>query len=429
MSSQAVARPTPIRKARRRMRALIPAVLTVAVSFGGVVAGSAPAGAVVNPLVQGSILSNGSPVVGATVQAIVWPDLATQAALANGAAVPTINVPSVTTASNGSYSIAYNASSLPASYVNDNGDINVELQVTTTAQTSFTFSTTAVSSGWTTTRSVNDGSDSTGALPETVSIDLGKSTATEAGDTTSLAAFRKGAKPATDPSAADAIVSQIVVTPVNAAQHKAMAVPNCVTCNPCQAWIAGSITPDRDEPFAYIHAGSKAPAYAIEHYDSSHSIGIAVSVSGSWTGGSAGGTLTVDMAASGSVLLGGNHAVFNAMNFRDYNNQCGTTHRQGIGLYALLSRIDATTEPPASFDASCTTYHSASPIHLIKHNGTNVTFNSQVSVGPVSVNAQSGWNDSTDEEWVTQSGSTNYLCGNSATLGWVSSPQADMDSA
>jgi hypothetical protein len=122
-------------------------------------------------------------------------------------------------------------------------------------------------------------------------------------------------------------------------------------------------------------------------------IGIAVGANGSWSGGAAGGTRTVSLAASGTMKAPGNSTFFNAINFNDYINVCGWTHRQVISVYAILSRVDSAAEP--NF-LGCTTYNSG---RYVKSRGVNITYKSEVNVGPVSVNAQSGYNNDTELTW------------------------------
>jgi hypothetical protein len=88
----------------------------------------------------------------------------------------------------------------------------------------------------------------------------------------------------------------------------------------------------------------------------------------------------------------------------------------------MMIRIDAAAEP--NFTA-CSYY---GPGYTVtKFRGTNITYASDVNVVVANVDAQSGWTTSTEVVWKT-GGTRNGICG-SGLEGWVTSPEAEANSA
>lgn len=417
--SVSVARPTPQRKARVRVIAAAGG-LGLAAALCAVPDSTATAVVVANPVVQGTVLNDGALVAGATITPMVWPNEATIAKLAIGDSVPILWLPAVKSSANGNFAVSLDPSTLPAGYVNAEGRPNIELNIGSgTKAVTWEFQADQASGGgWTTTKAETDASNGEPTSPESVVVDLGsKPKVTEVEGATARSLASGGIAPA---AAEDSSSADVDVTPVNP-----MIVP---AGGACGVKLIQS-TSNRAEPFAMVHAGATAAEWITENYGTTHTLGVAISVQGGpWAGGHAGGHYTVDLAASASKRLLGNNAAFNALNFNEYEQQCSSggyeLYWHPSTVYALLSRIDPAPEPPASFDVSCTIYGPG--YTLTKYRGTNVTFDAQVNVIVASVDAQSGWNSSTEETWKT-GGTKNYLCGNQS-YGWVTSSQADMDS-
>jgi hypothetical protein len=389
---------------RLRVRAGLMAAVTVIVT--GVLPGQnseAAEGDVIalsQAVAFGAVVRDGKPASGATVQALIWPRTEALAALADGAPVPTKPLPPAKTDSSGRFLVNLDGSSLPASYRDAKGRSQVELQVSDgTGRVSWSFTATPSMSGWTSVAQQDAGT----SAPESVVVDLGAASSVcqlAPNATEALASGTMSAKSATASSTTDAtIVVPDVPRPPG----------------PC-VYVAAGYLYNRAEPFMHVYPGRNSPATVLQSLGVDHSLGIAVGSSTGWVGGSAGGTATISLQASGSKTLTYNATAFNALNFRDYRNVCGWTHRQATSVYAVLQRIDTAAEPDFRYcsNAPGTTY--------TKARGTNVTFRAEVNVGPVSVDAHSGWNSSSSVTWHV-TGPT-QLCG-SSTLGWASASEAE----
>lgn len=348
----------------------------------------------------GAVVRDGKPVGGATVHALVWPNTDALAALANGAPVPTQELPVAKTDASGRFVVNLASSNVGALYRDAKGRSQVELQVSDgTGRVSWSFTATPTMTGWTSVAQQDAG----GSAPASVVIDLGAASSVSQLSDTASSALANGATSAKSATTSSSTEATIVVPDVPRPP------------GPC-VYVAGSYLYNRAEPFMHVYPGKNSPATVLQSFGVDHSVGIAVGYSTGWAGGSAGGTATISLEASGSKTLTYNATAFNALNFRDYRNVCGWTNRQAISVYAVLQRIDTAAEPDFRYCAS------APGTLYTKTRGTNVTFRAQVNVGPVSVDAHSGWNSSSSVTWHVN-GPT-QLCG-SSQLGWASASEAE----
>jgi hypothetical protein len=363
-------------------------------------------------LIVGAVNHDDVPVAGVNVIALLWPNSVTLGALAKGDSVPTIALPTVRADLSGRFSIRLDPASIPAAYRDVHGHTQVELQMTAgDHQVAWDFSATRRGTSWVSARPIGNGRQAAPTV-ETAVFDLGRSPRVTELAGRAAAQFASGGTAALRPVAAVGDVPDQSTSRISSRTALSNTPAVCV-------YVAGDYLYNRAEPFMHVYPGQHAPAKVTQSYGVDHSLGIAIGP-GSWSGGSAGGTVTLSLTASGSRNLTSNSTVFNSINFRDYVNVCGWTHRQAISVYAILQRIDPAAEPAF---LSCAEYSSGV---YTKSRGVNITFRSEVNVGAVSVDAQSGWTSSSEVAWTVNSRS--WLCGSSPS-GWASAPEAEANSA
>jgi hypothetical protein len=365
-----------------------------------------------NTIVSGTVVNGTAPVAAAKITPVVWPNSTVTSALADGADVPVLTLPAVTSSSTGNFKVDLDPSTLASKYLDSKGRPQIELMIAGNGRyVTWDFTADRSSSGWATTKSTQDADGGDGTA-ETLIADLGsKPTITEVDGATASSLSAGKMSPADAQAVGE--VSSTGSMPASAAGAAA-----CV--RQARSWLY-----NRVEPFAHVYPGATAAEWIIQSYGTDHTLGIAISYNGgAWGGGSAGGSKTISLSASGEVRLLHNSTAFNSLNFRQYYETCGTGYTlkwEPDSVYGILTRIDAATEP--NFTA-CNYYGPG--YKLTKYRGTNITYRSEVNVGVASVNAQSGWNTSTEVYWKT-GGTYNGICG-STSLGWVTSPEAEANS-
>jgi hypothetical protein len=390
-------------RARTRIGA---AVLGVAGMVGlSLVAGPAsPAGASADvsssataaapAIITGHVAVNGAALAGAKVLPDVWPNQATIDAMNGVGTLATRQLSTVVTDASGNFAVGLDPTSLAAKYLDDKGRPNIELQVVGNGKrTVWAFTAAKATSGWSVPSKVTSGDLS--SSPASVSFDLGSSSSV-----------------ATTADGADS--DRIVTSNESSLETKSGSALACYWSAPHRSET------NRAEPFMHVYPGKTAAATVTQNYGVDHAVGIAFADGSSWAGGAAGGTHTISLAASGSKRLLANSTAFNALNFEDFVSPCGWTQRVAYQVYSILGRIDAAAEPNFT---NCTPYGPG--YTLIKSAGTNVTYHSQVNVGPVSVNAQSGYNSDSSVMWKT-GGTLNGICG--SNNGWASAAEAEANS-
>jgi hypothetical protein len=371
---------------------------------GWAVAGADTVGAISlnQAVVSGAVLRDGKPVSGATIQTLVWPNTDTLTALADGAPVPTRQLPASKTDGTGRFVVTLADGNLPASYLDAKGRSQIELQVSDGGgRVVWSFTARPKASGWTSVGQQNAGS----SAAESVAIDVGATPTVTVLSDSGADGLANGSMSAKDAVAIGTPEATTVLPDV----------PNPPACQ----YYGSTWLYNRVEPFAHVYPGSKAPATIYQSYNVDHTVGIALTGAHGWLGGSAGGSRTISLGASGARTLTYNATAFNSLNFRDYKNSCGWTIRQAMSVYAILSRIDAASEPDFTYCGFATSGD------YVKHKGNNITFRNDVNVGPVSVDAQSGWSEETDIKWHVTS--FTGICGPTA-IGWVEGPEAEANS-
>jgi hypothetical protein len=422
-SQEAVRGMTPNRARARGGAAAVAAAGLIAT--GVIAASSGPASAAdaagglqqlsSNTLVSGTVVNGTAPVVGAVITPRVWPDDDALAAIPQGGNVPLLDLPSVKSGSNGNFQVNLDPSTLPAKYLDSKGRPDIQLEINNAGrQITWRFTADRSSAGWTSTKNATDASVDGSTPPnETLVANFGSQAKVTEVDGDTANSFSAGKmSPSQAESAGDtAETSNAVDT---------MAAPLGGACGVMKK----SLYTNRQEPFTHIYPGGQAPVVTLQRYGVDHTLGIAISIQGgAWGGGSAGGSKTIALTASGSHTDTHNLTAFISLNFREYLEQCSSGSyeqwRQAESVYGILTRYDAAAEP--NFTA-CSQYTSGL---YSKTTGVNITYHSDVNVIVANVNAQSGYNSSSAVSWKVLH-KTN-ICGSNST-GWVNSPEAEANS-
>jgi hypothetical protein len=362
-------------------------------------------------VVIGTVMKNGHADPGAVVTPLLWPNSDTLDTMADNATVATIPLSPATTDANGNFAVQLVAATTPASYFDSQGHADIELIVgdaSISTDWAFTATRNLRTGGWTSASEDAVG----GTAMEAVVLDVGASTSTELVGSEATG-FSNGTMTAAAAEAAGAADGSAITEDVSVAPLIPNPGPRCT-------YYAGAALTNRAEPFMHVYPGKHAPATALQEFGVNHGVGIATNFSSKWVGGAAGGTINLSLKARADVTLTANSTVFNALNFRRFTNLCGWAQERSTSVHAILNRIDAAAEPDFT---SCNSVPIGS--NPAKASGKDVTFKAQVNVGPVSVNAQSGWNSLSSVTWHIKA-ATN-LCG-SSSLGWASAAEAEANS-
>ncbi|MEZ0073330.1 hypothetical protein ABH927_002676 [Planotetraspora sp. GP83] len=152
----------------RRMRVVLGTVVmgaAVALAAGGCSAEPQPAASAVkgvvtapavpketgDTLAQGKVVDKGRPRAAVQVLAVAWPKSEVLDKIAEGADVPTAVVARATTDANGLFQLRLKPSDLDPVYVEDGGDVQIELFLQNQDGPSWQFTATRGDKGWSTT--------------------------------------------------------------------------------------------------------------------------------------------------------------------------------------------------------------------------------------------------------------------------------------
>lgn len=402
-----------------RRRRVVPTTFAVAVGLGVFAVPDARADLpdtgsyYAHVLVVGAVLRDGQPVGGARVVAQIWPNTDRLVALKSGDRVPSMTLPAVTSDASGRFRVDLDPSLVAGGFRDREGRAQVELLISDgTNQVSWSYTAAPTATGWTSTSAKLAASDQT----ETALFDLGARANVSELTGEDAASFAATSSNRSD-LAGRGQVSHVALMPKAPSVLPGGAdVPS--PTGPC-FYVARGWLYNRAEPFMHVYPGSKASATVEQSFGVSHTLGVAVQSGTTWTGGASGGSKTISLQARGSKLLTSNSTAFNTLNFRDYQNMCGWWHRQAETVNTILMRIDPAAEPNFTYCGF------SSNGEYTKYRGINITFTNQVNVGPVSVNAQSGWTSSSSVTWHVR-GYTG-ICGSNAQ-GWGSAPEAEANS-
>lgn len=162
---------------------------------------------------------------------------------------------------------------------------------------------------------------------------------------------------------------------------------------------AGAFHRKRPEHFvttATTSTGGKIPETVEEAVDKSttHTLGIAAKgdVKGSEWHGDGTGSVTDSTSSSVSETFSASRTVFNLVNYRDYHYACGAlTEREPYSIFDLLTS-DYGGKTPMTWLFNCDGHNPGT--QWSTSNATSATFGGGVSLGPISVSAQSGYGTS-----------------------------------
>jgi hypothetical protein len=330
-------------------------------------------------IARGVVTDNGVPVPGATVHAYLWPNGPTLDGLPVGAQVPTFSVNSTTTDPAGRYYVPMRTpGSIPAMYQEAHGAVNLEVDVIVSGRYMVTGGSVVYNSAAGVWQNAETGTRITTGSGEV--LDFGSGTARDTSPT----------PPADQGDAA------VDTGPMR--YHGDPVAAGAGTCT----WSVGTMHYGQPEHFMNVNSWTYAKGTVLEGSASTHTLGIGVTSNGFATL-KAGPAVTLALSSdTGNVVSQGglvNEAVFNTVNSRDFSLVCplGLTadgRRRPVSTYAFL---DSTLEHHITHTAyfasvqgmqapgrwSTTTAHAATLRHGL-------------DLGPISVNAQSGYNASTD---------------------------------
>ncbi len=360
------------------------------------------------------------------VVAIVWPSQEELAKLRQGEAVPTLPVTAVRSAASGAFSIHLDPSSLPERYRGDKGQIDVQLiagDSQTEMEWNFSARPQSETQRWAGVDTSPKALPAANAGAALLRMDLQSGRVTNSLDDPStwrdaknqpltVGTVQQHSRAATRPRSSQIESALATIQRRSVGSMAGLAVPTDICI-----YSAGAIYYHRPEYFLKAYAWSGAMATVSQSYGVDHKLGIGLKSYSGWTSS---GTSTISLNASGSRGGVADATVFNAVNYRDYNNSCSAfTTRKPYGVYAMLTNY--TYAPHVNFTA-CTRYTGGT---YSKVQGVNVTYGSGVDISGFSVSAQSGHNSESKISWTVTRGTR--LCG-SSSVGWVSSSQAEAHS-
>lgn len=355
------------------------------------------------------------------VQLVAWPNEAVLASLPDGAVVQTISIGRATTDAVGGFAIAAPMVDLPASYVDSDGSVDFELEgVYEGRQLRLDFS---ASRG-----RASDGSFSWGSRGKQaeVLIDFGKASGVRMiADDPATWVDASGNVGTLDEQGGLLAQRASEAAPGSSATLTLTSDGHVVrpdATGPCTE-VAGAWTYGVDEYFIKAYGWSGAKATLHQEVGAIHTLGVA----GAFSGGSYSQTGTTNFgvnSTSANTVPGVVDALaHDLVNYRRYSNSCtGYSVKRATSWSSLLDNF--TYAPHVNFSTCSSTFYSgATPS---KTAGTNVTYGAGVSLGAITLSAQSGHTATSKTMWVITKESR--ICG-SNPQGWASSPQASAKTA
>lgn len=340
-------------------------------------------------LAKGTVKDGSQPLAGAEVIVRLWPDQQSLRGLAPEDVVAFHVVGIEQTDSEGRYSVAVDPASVPAGFVDDRTGL-VDVEVIVVGEGS--------QARWT--HSARPG------RPLTTRFDFATGAAWEKTDdplqwvhtepTTSRAgAAGTGLGPITDDV-------RIMLGQVSARGYDCDTHPGDIHYN----------VPER---FMWVKGTEKAAVRVTQTVNNEHTMGVAITYTGTDGSWHESGSSTKSFAASASRGgLTGPYYVWNAVNYRDYHNMCAPTYRRPYGYYDLISKVKRASAPiPFPY---CTIKRRG----YVAETGSarNVTFARGIDVGPISVMSNAGYDHGVDQRIVFRT--RRLLCWNNKA-GWPQS--------
>jgi hypothetical protein len=382
---------------------MIPAVcvpLTVTGASAGASPASAPASAI-GAVTTGAVVRDGAPVDHASVSAVAWPgpDVLDRAPAGKTFTLPV--VARTKTDAAGRFSLRIDESRLPAGFRRADGAIDLELVAADSAHEVRWRQTVAPARA----AGVRTAASTAGTAPVSFTFDLG--------DEPSVLA---AGAPATSGAGTFAATSAESANRFATAAKRPCGSPLSVT--------PGARHKGLGEKFMKVLAWSGAKATVEQTTSSTHKLGVGVKYAGgSW---SASGSVSLQTKIEGGASTDNvvDAYAWNKVNYRDMNIKCiapgkdgwTRTDRSPTSFNDLNSKFTRAQHTKLQFCAT------KLPGRYWKTKGRNVTFDGGVDLGPISVNAQAGFDSTTKLQFnVTKK---TKLCGTSSA-GWLSSAQVE----
>lgn len=395
-----------------RMCAIV--VISFALQNG---AGANEAGALTDgsdTALTGAVVFDGVPTT-ATITVIAWPTSPELEGLEEGETVGTKLVDRFETDKDGRFSVVVDPAQLDSSQRGRDGQVDLELVVQAGSRQATWFTSVVerqvepaaitnerARSAWAPATSPTDG-------PQEVQFDLANGIV----DVGQVVFAVDDSEPASKAKAEVPSINQLAVLDI----EKSLSVAGEFEPYACP-WTAGTFHYDITERFANVFAWSGAKGIVVFESGSSHTLGIALKSGSTW---SASGTGTISTSSGAEANNVVNARAVNKVNYRDYTNCANHVQRRPVSFFALLPGGSFPQVSHTNF-AYCGSSTYAPAQKIWKTKGKNATFSTGVSLGPISVSAQSGWTQQTKLTWsITQ---TTKVCGSTA-VGWVESPELD----
>ena len=366
--------------------------------------GAASAAGATAATLNGQVTNSSGAVSGATVTFVAWPNPDTLDAIPINGDVPLVTLGSTATNSTGNWTYSPNLSSLGASYIGDDGSVDLQTEVVSGLNEQDY--TTSVAS-----TDTDDDNVATPTNPETLDSNLTSQTVTDTmdGDTdtttdmvsagTSAATARPNAGFKPDPSPPPP--------------------PHCGAMKHTSSY--------NEEPEQFLDLGTDngVTAKVTETIESSHELGVGSDISDNGWGASGKTSVTASKASEAIVDYSASHSLDNEVNYHVYTQTCdygpkgGTSHyTHPTSFYALqVPALSKSIETPLY--QYCTTYNKGTFIKTVGHGHS---FSAGVKLPFLSLSAQAAYSRHTETAW-TFHGNNRQLCG-SSDKGWASANEA-----
>ena len=343
------------------------------------VAGADPGGE--PPAIAAGVVRLGSaPLPGADVIVRLWPDHATLAGLTEEDAVPLRTIGIGRTDLLGRYSFALDPAAVPAAYRDDaSGVVDVEV-IVANERVQARWSYSVRGDEW----ALASAPPRTGGRPDT-RFNLASGLVWEKVDDPRLWV---GGEELTRRA-----VAGTALGPVTPDVRQLLGEPTARGFD-CDTH-PGDIHYNRPEKFMWVKGTDSAAVRVTQAIGNEHTLGVALTYSATGAGWSESGSETETFSASATKGgLKGPYYLWDAVNYRDYDNMCAPSYRRPYSYYDLISKVRwAGTARPLKY---CT----------IKRRGytaatgsaKNVTFANGVDIGPIHVMANAGYDHGVDQQ-------------------------------
>lgn len=343
--------------------------------------------------IHGTITRGGSP-ASADILVVAWPDQDRFDTVAIGEQVRTVSLAAGRTDSVGQYKISLDPAAVPADYIDDDGQVDIELRIAdAVSEASYFISLITDGSSWTNASDRPAFGTSGGwidAVEPSVSIDLGTGRVKDSSiDLTSM----EGADGEQLSSGEAAASLAIGITGRSETFNQDLAAKRGSSTwipMPCGAQLIDYTRGIAEYP-TRLQGAPNLKAMAISGYGTSHTMGVAADINGVWKQD---GTRTVSM--DDTATLGprsGAYYVGNRVNYKNLRNDCTPTRRYFSMPHNISTLL--TVEKTATRHSFARCDNTPSGWTYTKSRTKSVTMSAGLTVKGISLTAQSGWNADT----------------------------------